>query len=394
MPHPLTRTLAIALACLAAPAITAAAPDDDAALRAAVDGAIRPLMAHYGVPGVAVAVTVDGHATFFNYGLASKEGNVPVSERTLFELGSVSKTFTATLACHAQDLGKLALADHPGKLLPELKGSPIDRATLLDLGAYTAGGLPLQVPDGIANDGQLFDYLRAFQPQAEPGAVRRYSNVSLGLFGRAAARALGADFADAMQRDVLDAMGMAHTFVHVPAAARADYAWGYDDKDRPVHVRPDVLDVETYGIKSSASDMVRYLQANIDPTGLPAPVRGALDCTHVGHYQVGPMVQGLGWEQYRTPLTLARLQDGNSTRVSGDAVPVTRLRAPQPAPAGTLLNKTGSTRGFGAYAAFVPSQRIGVVILANKNYPVPARVEAAYAILAQLAHGEAVGGVR
>ena len=124
---PLILTLAFAGL---APAASHAA--DAAAIKAVVDRTIAPLMARYGVPGMAIAVTVDGKAMFFNYGLASKEDKTPVDQQTLFELGSVSKTFTAALAGYAQALGKLELDDHPDKYIPQLKGSPIAAATPID----------------------------------------------------------------------------------------------------------------------------------------------------------------------------------------------------------------------------------------------------------------------
>jgi beta-lactamase class C len=61
------------------------------------------------------------------------------------------------------------------------------------------------------------------------------------------------------------------------------------------------------------------------------------------------------------------------------------LNPPQPQPKDVLLNKTGSTGGFGAYVAYVPSKDMGVVILANKNYPNEERVKIAHRILKALA---------
>ena len=163
-----------------------------------------------------------------------------------------------------------------------------------------------------------------------------------------------------------------------------DYAWGYDRSNRPVRVSPGVFDAETYGVKSSAADMIRFVQENIDASGLPAPMRRAIDCTHKGYFRIGDMVQGLGWEQYRAPVTLAALQAGNSAKMSGEPNPATRLQPPQAPPRGTLFNKTGATRGFGTYVLFVPEYRVGIVMLANKNYSIPARVKAAYAILREV----------
>lgn len=358
---------------------------DASALRTVVDRTIKPLMAQHGVPGMAVAVTVDGQALFFNYGVASKQGNVPVTENTLFELGSVSKTFTATLGCYATELGKLSFDDHPGKYLPELEGSAIDRATLLELGTYTAGGLPLQFPDDVENDAQIVSYYRNWHPDAAPGTQRRYSNPSIGLFGQATARALGSDFDEAIDGRLFPALGLKRSHIRVPAAAMPDYAWGYDETNRPVRVNPGPFDAQAYGVKAGAADLLRFVEANIDPSGLQPPVRRAVDCTHLGHFRIGDTVQGLGWEQYRTPVSLAVLQAGNSETMSRRSNTAIRLQPPQVQQRGTLFNKTGATRGFGTYVLFVPTYRVGIVMLANKNFPVTARVEAAHTILEQLA---------
>ncbi|MFL6631161.1 MAG: class C beta-lactamase [Massilia sp.] len=379
-----TKSIAISIAYLSLLPLTAGAVDA-AAVRAAVDRAIEPLMAQHDVPGMAVAVTVDGQALFFNYGEASKQERKPVTENTLFELGSVSKTITATLACYAQGQGKLSFADHPGQYVPQLKGSAIDRASVLELGTYTPGGLPQQFPDDVETEAQTIAYFRTWRPDAAPGLLRRYSNPSLGLFGHVTARALGVDFADAVEGRLFPALGLKHSHIRVPSSAMGDYAWGYDKTNRPVRVSPGPFDAETYGVKASAADVLRFVQANIDSSGLPEPMRRAIDCTHTGYFRIGDTVQGLGWEQYRAPVTLAALQAGNSAKMSAEPNPATRLEPPQAPPRGTLFNKTGATRGFGAYVVFVPEQRVGIVMLANKNYPNSARVDAAYSILKQLA---------
>jgi beta-lactamase class C len=284
---------------------------------------------------------------------------------------------------YAQATGKLSREDSPGKYLPELKGHPIDDATLLHLGTYTVGGLPLQFPDGLSGDAATMAYFRDWNPGAPPGTRREYSNPSLGLFGLVAARALNESFAKAMETTVFRAFGMEHSFIDVPDREAANYAWGYR-KGKPVRVSRGPLDEETYGVKTSASDMIRFVQANIDPSTLQPPMRRAVEATHIGYFRAGPLVQGLGWEQYAYPVSREWLLGGNADEMIDDPQPAQRLPA-QVEAAPRLFDKTGSTGGFGAYAAFVPSMKIGIVMLANRNYPIPARVEAAWAILNQLA---------
>ena len=376
--------LAVAgLICTGLIPLGCSAADDADRMRGIVDGAVRPVMAEYDVPGMAVAVTINSHAYFFNYGVASRESGAPVSEATLFELGSISKTFTATLGAHAVDMGKLALDDHPGKYMPQLKGTAIDKASVLDLGAYTAGGLPLQVPDEVADMAAMPAYFQQWKPAAAPGKQRLYSNPSIGLFGHIAALALKHDFADALESGLFPQLGLRHTYVHVPASAMPSYAWGYDKANQPGRVNPGVFDAESYGVKTSAADMIRFVQENIDPGQLPEPMRRAVEGTHVGYFAVDGMVQGLGWEQYTYPLTLEQLLAGNSSGMIYDPHPATRLASPPSGP--RLYNKTGSTNRFGSYVLFVPEKKIGIVMMANKNFPIPARIKAAYSILEQVA---------
>lgn len=367
-----------------------AAPSADAIQRA-VDAAVQPVMAQYQVPGMAVAITAGGQHRIFNYGVASRQGSRPVTDDTLFEIGSVSKTFTATLAAWAQARGVLSLDDKATRYLPRLAGSAFDRISLLELGTYTAGGLPLQVPDAVNTMPQMIEWLRRWQPDAAPGTQRRYSNVSLGLFGLAAAQALDTSFDSAMTRQLIPKLGLNHSWVQVPRAQMAHYAWGYRD-DKPVRASAGVFDGQAYGIKTTAADMIRYVELNIDAQAVSdAALRQALAATHAGYFRVGAMTQGLGWERYGWPVSLDVLQAGNDARMVRDAQAVQRIDPPQPAPADVLINKTGSTNGFGAYVAFVPGRRIGVVMLANRNLPIPARVQAVYAILQALDGAGAAG---
>jgi len=365
---------------------TAAHALDDSQLRASVEATILPLMSRHDIPGMAVALSVDGRAFVYNFGVTSRQAQAPVTDSTLFEIGSVSKTFTATLAAYAEATGKLAMAHHPGRHLPELKGTAVDRATLLQLGTYTAGDLPLQFPDAVNDDAAALAYLRAFKPTAAPGTVRSYSNPSLGLFGVITAKALKQDFATALETRLFPAFGMTHSHVRVPARDLPDYAWGHRD-DRQVRMQPGPLAEPTYGVRTTASDLLRFVQANIDPSSLEPAMRRAVRATQVGHYRSGPLVQGLGWEQYPYPVSREWLLGGNAAEIILQPQPAQRMADAAPGEP-RLFDKTGSTGGFGAYVAFVPSRRLGLVMLANRNYPIPARVEAAWSVLQALANAD------
>ena len=100
------------------------------------------------------------------------------------------------------------------------------------------------------------------------------------------------------------------------------------------------------------------------------------------------MTQDLIWEQYRYPIELKTLLEGNSSTMIFNANPVTEIKPPQAPQQNVWINKTGSTNDFAAYVAFIPEKRLGIVIMANKSYPIEERVVVAYKILTSFANME------
>lgn len=378
MNHPLQKILISAL--LMGSGSCMAATD----LHTVVDASVKPLMQQQSIPGLSVAVINKGKVQYFNYGVASRETQQTVNEDTLFEVGSVSKTFTATLGGYAQATGKLKLSDKASRHLPALAGSAFDRISLLQLATYTPGGLPLQFPDAADNAANMLGYFQHWKPAYAAGEQRLYSNPSIGLFGYLAAQSLGQPFNIAMEKTLLPKLGLSNTHLSIPTDKANRYAQGYDKSQKPVRVSPGALDSEAYGIKTSTQDLARYVIANMHPETLEAPLQQAIAATHAGYYTVNGMTQGLGWERYPYPIKLQALIDGNSTPMAMEPHKVHWLTPAQPQPANVLYNKTGSTGGFGAYVAYVPSKDMGVVILANKNYPNAERVKVAHAILSAM----------
>jgi beta-lactamase class C len=341
-------------------------------------------MAKEHIPGLAVGITVDGRVYVFNYGVSSLASHKPVTNDTLFEIGSVSKTFTATLASWVEINHRLSLSDKTAKYLPALQSTPFGNVTLLNLGTHTPGGLPLQVPDGIDNDRQLMRYLKQWRPAYPPGTYRTYSNPSIGMLGFIAAKAMNQEFTALMERDVFSALGLQNTFINVPNAKMAAYAQGYTGAGTPIRMAPGELWAEAYGIKSTAADLTRFLQANMNEVNLDGKLQRAITKTHTGYFKAGPLTQDLIWEQYRYPVSLQTLLQGNSAKITYEPTPAKAIAPPQKPQNDAWINKTGSTNGFSAYVAFIPERRLGIVILANKNYPISERVTAAYSILTSL----------
>jgi beta-lactamase class C len=232
------------------------------------------------------------------------------------------------------------------------------------------------------------EYFKNWRPTYQPGTYRTYANPGIGTLGLITAKSMGQDFAALMERLLFPGLGMKSSYINVPEAKMAEYAQGYTKDDAPIRMATAVLSSEAYGIKTTAADLVRFAEANMRSIGLDKNLLRAITETHTGYFKAGPMTQDLIWEQYPYPATLTALLEGNSPTMIYNATPVTRISPPEEPREDVWINKTGSTNGFGAYVAFVPQKRLGIVILANKNYPNEERVTVAFQILAALGSGK------
>ncbi len=284
----------------------------------------QPLMEKYQVPGMAIGIIHNGKKYENYYGLQYNNASKQIDGNTIFELGSVSKIFTATAGGYAKNQKKLSFEDTPGKYWHALKKSEINKVSLLELVTYTSGNLPLQFPDHVKTDEQVLEYFQNWHIKRTPGQYRQYSNPSIGLFGEIVARSMKTDFTSLLENVIFPKFNLKHTYVNIPESQKVHYAFGYDQMNNPIRVSSGALDAPAYGVKSTLPDMLNFLDANLNPEKMNPDFQKAILETHKGYYKLGNMTQALGWEIFSYPTSLEILQESNSEKVIMQANPVVK----------------------------------------------------------------------
>ncbi len=179
---------------------------------------VRETATEFGIPGVAVGVLTEGEEQWACHGVTSIENPLPVDRDTLFGLGSVSKTFTATALLRLVADGIVELEAPVRRYLPELSlasAEHSDRVTLLQLLNHS-GGLDwgLQVDTGEGDDA-LANYVARLDELpviAAPGSRASYSQAGYNLVGRVIEKVTGATFEEAVASLIFQPLGLSHSF--------------------------------------------------------------------------------------------------------------------------------------------------------------------------------------
>jgi CubicO group peptidase (beta-lactamase class C family) len=183
-----------------------------------LETAVGELRAAARVPGVAVGCLLEGETLLACDGITSAEHPLPVDERTLFQVASLTKPFTATALVRLAALGKLALEAPvrgvlPGFQLP--RGEWTDRIRVVDLlthrGGWAGDRFFIRPPRERSLEGLVAEFADNEQ-LTEPGTVWSYDNAAFCVAGRVIEVVFGAPYPEALRRLVLEPLGMDHTF--------------------------------------------------------------------------------------------------------------------------------------------------------------------------------------
>jgi CubicO group peptidase (beta-lactamase class C family) len=273
---------------LSAGAVNAQRVDDGAVARA--EAAIADAFTSSGAPGAAVVAVVGEEVVWARgYGVANTETGAPVTPDTLFQIGSVTKSFTAAALLSASAQGLVALDRPVSTYVPGLNAC-VGAPTLTQLLSHT-GGL-MDEPDEFGPQGEegLAAYARTWTSEyclLPPGRAFSYSNSGFALAGLAVQEAERKPFADVMRARVLDPLGMARTTFRPTEAMTWPLAVGHrrDNEGRLTVVRPLANDARLWPagtMYSSANEMARFAQALLGDgrvpgaPGLPAGVVGRM----------------------------------------------------------------------------------------------------------------------
>lgn len=343
-----------------------------------VQKTITSFMSKNNIPGVAVELYSDGKLSEYYFGYANQEKKDPVSRKTIFEIGSVSKVMTSLLLAQEVDWAKMSFSDPVTKYLTNLPSS-YKKIRLQDLATHTSG-LPFDLPAGTTTTDEMNEFLDSYSPESDPGDEWTYSSLGIGLLGKSLEKSTERDFDDLYRRHVLNPLKMV-TGVAVPKSLEKYYAQGYDRKGEPApRINPGLLPAAG-AVKASAADMQRFLSAAIGLPGTPPRVFYPMRMTQSVYVKMGDDYQGLGWQIHKIESgdipALLKVPDANDL----GPVQVQEIYSRPPYNGDALIDKTGSTNGFRAYIAVIPNKKSGIVILTNKNVPNSAIVKTAREIL-------------
>jgi serine-type D-Ala-D-Ala carboxypeptidase/endopeptidase len=295
--------------------------------------------------GIGIVVGVIGAAGRQTISYGQLDDGLALDGDAVFEIGSLTKVFTALLLADMVNTGEVALNDPVETFLPTGVGLPERNGreiTLVDVATHTAG-LPMMPDDFPPFDdiaasqysvAHLYRFLSRFELARDIGAEHRYSNAGYSLLGYALAARAGADYESTLRARVLDPLNLTRTALTLSPSLRARLAPGHDASSQRAAPFSFPVLAPAGGLVSTANDLLAFLSVVLGYEDSPLkPALTAMLSQRRPGAQMGNE-QALGWM-------------------------ITGERDDQ------LIFHDGGTLGHASAVAWDPARKVGVVVLAN-----------------------------
>jgi len=303
--------------------------------------------------GIVVGLVTSAGTRTIAYGTTTRGGAQKVGADTLYDIGSITKVFTALALADMAQHDQIALDDPAANYLP--KGTVLPQTghrqiTLADLATHTAG-LPLR-PDNLApkdpdnkyaeySEADLYAFLARYKPPHPVGSAYDYSNAGFGLLGITLARRAGTTYDTLIEQRILKPLGMTDTVRNSTPVLKDRMAQGYSFDVASLDLTPakhwDYGSgvAGAGGYRSTANDMMKLLQAILGYHQTPlAPAFVAMTKTRRPGGMMPATSMALAWNILD--------QDGRE-----------------------IVWKNGSVGGFRAFIGYDTAAHTGVVVLTN-----------------------------
>jgi CubicO group peptidase (beta-lactamase class C family) len=317
----------------------------------AVSDLVRERMDEFAVPGVALGILADDEVQTAAFGVTSVEHPLDVTPQTLFQIGSITKTFTGTVAMRLVEDGALALDVPLRRYLPELRLADEDAAaavTMRHVLTHTGGWAGDYFDDPGSGDEALqrmVERLDRLEQLTPVGTVWAYNNAGFYLAGRVIEVVAGKPFETVVSELVLEPLGMTNSFFFPAEVMTHRFAVGHTIRDRTASVaRPWALARSAHaagGIVSTAEDVLRYARFHLGdgtaPDGTRILARDDLEAMREPQVEIGGLRDdsvGITW----------MLRERSGKRLSGHG---------------------GGTMGQISLLTLVPEEQFAVVVLTN-----------------------------
>lgn len=319
-----------------------------------VNQAARKFMSDPHSVGLSVGVYQDGRSYTYNFGEVAKGSHQIPTRHTLYEIGSITKTFTGVLLAEAALEKRVNLDDDVRRYLDgsypnlEFEGQPIK---LFQLVNHTSR-LPFTLPDhpelfkkpdfhelpkiltkieAAYTREDFYEDLHQVKLDKAPGTEFRYSNPAAQLLGFILEKLYGVPYEKLVQEKIARPLKMTETKLTLTDSERKRLAQGhYDDGSFALHVTPQSQ--AAGGLYSSVSDMLKYVRFHLDETSEAVELSHRVTWGDIRYY-----ASGLNWQMNKTP--------GGHRRIW----------------------QSGGTFGFSSYCVVFPELRLGIVLLANES---------------------------